>query len=234
MRSISRLVAQPVLGRLERRELADVGARHERLAARAAQHEHAHVVVGVGRLAGLEQRLVHRERHRVVRLGAVEGDPQRRPAELGADAHSAAISSSREAGLAQHLGGVLARAAAPRGAPSPACRRASPGSRARAPCPPPGAPSRPPSRAPACAGRRTPRRSRGSGRRRCPASSSARDPRVGRRRAASVASSSADELRRGCAIRSSLDGEARVGEQLLAADHRAQPLPLPLRVARPP
>ena len=41
MRSIVALVVDAVLGRLEVGELADVGARHERLAARAAQHQHA-------------------------------------------------------------------------------------------------------------------------------------------------------------------------------------------------
>ena len=45
--SPSRSYSMPVLGRVEACELADVGARHEGLAAGSAQHEHAHRVVGV-------------------------------------------------------------------------------------------------------------------------------------------------------------------------------------------
>ena len=90
------LVLEPVLGRGELEELADVGAGHERLLAGAAQHEHAHVVVGVGPLAARVQLLVHREGHRVVRLGPVEGHPRGRPAALPLDAHSASISSAEK------------------------------------------------------------------------------------------------------------------------------------------
>ena len=83
---------------------------HERLLARAAQHQHAHVVVGVGALARLVERLVHREGHRVVRLGAVERHPRRRAAALQIDlAHVSALDLvGREAGLAQDLLRVLA------------------------------------------------------------------------------------------------------------------------------
>ena len=47
------LVGDAVRRPLERRELADVGPRHERLAAGAPQHQHPDRVVGVDLLAGL-------------------------------------------------------------------------------------------------------------------------------------------------------------------------------------
>ena len=114
-----RLVGERVgAGLVEVGELADVGAGHERLLARAAEDEHADVVVGVGGLAGGEELLVHRERHRVVRLGPVERDPQGRPAALGEDLAHGRPRCPPRAGSRRCAG----RAAAPAAAPRPACR----------------------------------------------------------------------------------------------------------------
>ena len=68
-----RLVTYGVLGRLEAAELCDVGPGHERLVACAAQDQHLHP--RIRRPADLAQALVHPERHRVARLGSVEGEP---------------------------------------------------------------------------------------------------------------------------------------------------------------
>src|SRR3954451_16762784 len=78
----ARLVLDAGLARVEVEELADVGARDERAAARAAQDEHADVVVCVDLVAVRVQRLVHRERHRVARVRAVERDDRHGPAPL--------------------------------------------------------------------------------------------------------------------------------------------------------
>src|SRR5918997_2390685 len=70
-------VGDPVLPRVELEELLDVGAGHEGLLPRAAQHEDAHVLVGVHLLAARKERLVHLPGHGVARLGPVEGDEGR-------------------------------------------------------------------------------------------------------------------------------------------------------------
>jgi hypothetical protein len=67
------LVLDAVLRRPEALELADVGAGHERLAARSPQHEDPHGVVGVHILGGLVQALVHVPRHGVARFRPIEG-----------------------------------------------------------------------------------------------------------------------------------------------------------------
>ena len=66
------LVREAVLGGLEDLELADIGARDERLAARAAQHEDADGVVGVHLLARLGEALVHGPGHRIPGLGRLK------------------------------------------------------------------------------------------------------------------------------------------------------------------
>ena len=66
------LVGEGVLARREARKLADVGARDERLAARAPQDEHADAGVGVHAIARLDQRVVHVPGHRVAGFGPVE------------------------------------------------------------------------------------------------------------------------------------------------------------------
>jgi len=73
------LVGNAVLGPVEDLELADVRPRHERLAARAAKHEHAHRVVGVHLLADLVEPIVHAPGQGVARLGAIEGQRDHRP-----------------------------------------------------------------------------------------------------------------------------------------------------------
>ena len=55
-------------------ELRDVGPGDERLAAGAAQDEHADAGVRVHAIARVDERLVHVPRHRVARLGAIEGE----------------------------------------------------------------------------------------------------------------------------------------------------------------
>src|SRR6266478_1538 len=67
------LVLDAVLRGLEALELADVGAGHEGLAPRAAQHEDTDRVVGVHLFAGLVQPLVHVPRQGVAGFGAIEG-----------------------------------------------------------------------------------------------------------------------------------------------------------------
>ena len=105
------LVDEPVLGGLEVGELADVGAGDEGPAARAAQDHDLHVVVGVDGLAVLDQAVVHREGHRVVGLGAVEGDPGGLAADLVGDVSHPALSGSRRcAGRAAARGGGRCRA----------------------------------------------------------------------------------------------------------------------------
>jgi hypothetical protein len=68
------LVLDARLAAVEVEELADVGARDERATAGAAQDEDADCVVGVDLVAVVVKRLVHRERHRVARVRAVERD----------------------------------------------------------------------------------------------------------------------------------------------------------------
>ena len=65
------LVGDAVIAAAEVAELRNVGAGRER-AARSAYDEHAHVRVGLGRVAGLDQRVVHLPRQRVARLGAIQ------------------------------------------------------------------------------------------------------------------------------------------------------------------
>ena len=67
-------VLDAVLAVAEALELRDVGAGDERLAAGAAQDQHAERGVGVDAIAGVDERLVHLPRHRVARLGPVEGE----------------------------------------------------------------------------------------------------------------------------------------------------------------
>ena len=66
------LVRQAVFLSAELGELADVRAGHERLAARAAQHEDAHRIVGIDLVAGLIQSLVHAPGDRVARFRTIE------------------------------------------------------------------------------------------------------------------------------------------------------------------
>ena len=65
-------------GRFDRSALAgefrNIGARDERLAAGAGEHDDAHLVVGGEFGESACGRLPHLERHRVVPLGIVEGD----------------------------------------------------------------------------------------------------------------------------------------------------------------
>jgi hypothetical protein len=68
------LVREAVLGAAKFRELADVAAGDERLAARALEHEDPYRVVRVDLLADFVEPLVHAPGHGVARLGAVEGD----------------------------------------------------------------------------------------------------------------------------------------------------------------
>ena len=69
-----RLVRERVVRGPQVLELADVGAGHEGPVAGAAQDEDPHGGVGVGRIAGLEEGVVHRPRHRIAGGGAVEGE----------------------------------------------------------------------------------------------------------------------------------------------------------------
>ena len=77
-----RFVADHVVPRREACKLTDVGARDERLAARAAEDEHAHARVGVDAIAGLHQRLVHLPRHGVSGFGAVEREERDRTVDI--------------------------------------------------------------------------------------------------------------------------------------------------------
>ena len=174
----------------------------------------------------------------LVAVGAVERHPRRGPASLDDHlAHGRASAPAREsgldlavrqAGLEQHLGGVLpqqGRRAADRARRVGQLRRdAERADRALDRV----LDGRPPSRAPGCARRRTPARSRGSartGRRPRPARRPThpwtvprgplRARRPGRRRCPSVRRSSQSARRR----------------QLVAADHGAQALEQRLRVA---
>ena len=70
--------SQGVLARAEPRELRDVGAGDERLAAGAAEHEHAEAGVRVHALAGVDERFVHVPGHGVARLGTVDGQERER------------------------------------------------------------------------------------------------------------------------------------------------------------
>src|SRR4029453_18705284 len=67
----------PVIARGERRELADVGARDERVAG-SAQHERAYPLVGIDLVAGIGQRVVHWPGHRVPRARSIEGQERDR------------------------------------------------------------------------------------------------------------------------------------------------------------
>jgi hypothetical protein len=67
------LVFDAVLAIAKAAKLRDVGARDERFAAGAAQDEDANRLVGVDALARRDERFVHLPRHRVARLGPVEG-----------------------------------------------------------------------------------------------------------------------------------------------------------------
>ena len=53
-------------------ELRDVRSGDERLAAGAAEDEDAHLRIGIDPLARVDQRVVHRPRHRIARLRAIE------------------------------------------------------------------------------------------------------------------------------------------------------------------
>ena len=55
--------------------LRDVGAGHERLVARAGQHQNPQLVVVLQRVANAHDLLIHLEGHGVARLRAVEGEP---------------------------------------------------------------------------------------------------------------------------------------------------------------
>src|SRR5699024_8550766 len=73
------LVLESVFFALERLELANVGAGHERLPARTPQHEDADAVVAVHLFTSLRQAVVHRPGHRVAALRPVEQDRHDRP-----------------------------------------------------------------------------------------------------------------------------------------------------------
>src|SRR5207244_3815033 len=70
----ARLVVERVLLLVEGAELRDVGAGGERLVAGAGDEQRAHRAVLVRLVADLGEALVHRERQRVPRLRAIEGD----------------------------------------------------------------------------------------------------------------------------------------------------------------
>ena len=73
-----RLVIDRVLRRAEALELRDVRAGDERFAARAAQNQDADIRIVVDALAGVQQRSIHLPRHRVARVGPVEGQDRQR------------------------------------------------------------------------------------------------------------------------------------------------------------
>jgi hypothetical protein len=67
-------------------ELRNVGARHERLVARAAQHDHPDLRIGLQSIDRGGNRFPHRDRHRVVAAGVVEHDPADGTVDLGVHA----------------------------------------------------------------------------------------------------------------------------------------------------
>ena len=100
-----RFVADDVVPRGEACKLTDVGARHERFAARAAEHEHPHVRIGVDPIAGLHQRLIHLPGHGVSGFGAVEGEHRDRTVDVEQHARGGHVRApeSRTAGARAEL-----------------------------------------------------------------------------------------------------------------------------------
>ncbi len=69
------LIGDPVLRRLERAKLVDIGAGSERLVAGAPQHQHLDRAVLVGPITYLGEALIHREGEGVPGLRTVENNP---------------------------------------------------------------------------------------------------------------------------------------------------------------